>query len=369
MGTMSVDYYGVLGLSPDAEPDEIKRAFRRLARELHPDATGNDPEAAERYKQVSEAYAVLSDPAKRQRYDVARAGGWGGGSPFASTIEDIFESFFGGASRGPRQRSRAQPGSAVEIVVELTFPEAVFGGERTVAFERLDPCDTCAGEGTAPGTFPERCSACEGSGQVQQVRRTVLGSLVTALPCTRCDQTGWVTPDPCRACGGSGRMPGEASVTVDLPPGISDGDRMRIRGEGDAGQAAGGRGDLYLHFVVAADDRFDRAGEDLLTWAEIPLTVAALGGEVVIESLDSTERIRVRAGTQSGELFRIRGRGCVRRDGGRGDLLVRARVMTPTDLGSEEQDLLRRLAALRGEEPSADGGLFGRLRRAFGMDE
>lgn len=365
---MAVDYYAILGVSPEASDEEIKRAFRKLARELHPDATGNDPQAAERYKQVSEAYAVLSDPRKRREYDAARAG-VGTWSPFGTTIEDIFESFFGGGPSGAakRQRTRARRGESVEVELEIDFREAVFGGERTLRFQRFEPCGACEGSGCAPGTYAERCERCDGTGQVQQMRRTMLGSLVTAYPCVVCGESGWVVPDPCPSCEGSGRSLEEVEVEIEIPPGVESGDRLRVRGSGESGSAGGGRGDLYVRFVVRPDERFTRSGDDLVTWAEVPVSVAALGGAVGFESLDGPERVEIPRGTQSGETFRIGRRGAVRRDGRRGDLLVRVHVVTPTDLDPEQEELLRRLAEVRGEELSEEG-IVSRLRRALGME-
>ncbi|MEX2394758.1 MAG: molecular chaperone DnaJ [Actinomycetota bacterium] len=352
------DYYEALGVSAEASADEIKAAFRALAREHHPDATGGDAESEQRYKEISEAYAVLSDPAKRQQYDNARMGigSWSSpwGSPFASTIEDIFETFFGGGGGGgarTRQRSRSQPGQSIEMLVDLTLEEVVFGAKRTLSFERLEACEHCHGQGAEPGTEPQRCERCQGMGQVQETRRTVLGSLVTAYPCRACQATGWVVSDPCKECRGDGRVPDEVSLDVEIPAGLDDGDRMRLDAEGEAGTAGGRRGDLYLRFRVIGDERFERLGDDLQTWAEIPMTIAALGGEVVIPTLDGNHTLEVHAGTQSIEVFRLKGLGVARRNGrGRGELLVRAHVVTPTKISKKEKELLRELAKARGED-------------------
>lgn len=367
---MAADYYEILGVSPEAPAEEIKRAFRRLAREHHPDATGGDRDAERRYKEVSEAYSVLSDPQRRREYDAARMGMGGFSSPFGTTIEDLFGTFFGGRPRGGgRQQGRARRGEPVEVVLELDFRETVFGTRRTVRFDRMEPCGTCDATGCAPGTKPRRCGQCDGTGQVQQVRRSMLGSLVTAYPCAACGETGWVVTDPCPDCGGSGRSGREMEVEIEVPPGVETGDRLRIRGEGEAGSAGGGRGDLYVRFIVQPDERFARSGDDLVTWAEIPVTTAALGGEVTFESLDGPERIDVPRETQSADTFRIRARGMVRRTArGRGDLIVRIHVATPTALDAEQEELLRRLADLRDEAAGENGGIMGRLRRALRME-
>lgn len=361
------DYYGALGVDPQASPDDIKQAFRRLARQYHPDANGGDPAAAERYKDISEAYAVLGDPGRRREYDQARLG-FGGFSPFATTIEDIFDTFFGGGGRRRGPRSRARAGESIEIAVELDFRDAIFGVSRSLTLPRHEPCGACGGTGAEPGTHPERCQRCAGTGAVQQVRRSAFGSLVTSYPCAACGESGQVIASPCRRCSGSGRVVEEVELPLEIPPGIEDGDRLRMSGQGESGAGGGPRGDLYVRFVVRPDDRFMRAGDDLVTWAEVPMTAAALGGEIRFESLDGEERLDVPRGSQSGQLFRLRGRGAPRRHGrGRGDLLVRIHVLTPTDLDGEQEKLMRRLAELRDE--GAGRTLFGRLRRALGFEE
>jgi molecular chaperone DnaJ len=370
---VAADYYEVLGVSPEASTEEIRTAFRRLAREHHPDATGGNADSEQRYKEISEAYAVLSSAEKRQQYDAARMGmgGWQSpwGSPFAETIEDIFETFFGGGLGGrgrTRQATRARRGEAIEVELDLTLEEVVFGTTRELRFERYEPCEHCNGQGHEPGTEPERCGDCEGTGQVQRARRTVLGNLVTAHPCRRCSASGWVVSDPCKTCRGAGRVSAEAEVKAEVPAGVDEGDRMRLTGEGEAGATGGGRGDLYVRMHVAPDERFERMGDDLFSWAEIPMTVAALGGKVTIETFDGPEELDIPAGTQPTQVFRIRGKGVPRRTGrGRGDLLVRAQVVTPNKLGRKEKDLLRELADRRGEDPKKES-LSSRLRRQLG---
>lgn len=366
---MAVDHYEVLGVSPEASEAEIKRAFRDLARRYHPDATGGDTEASERYKRISEAYSVLSDPRRRREYDASRAGF--GAAPFGTTIEDIFETFFGGRGAGrAREPTRAARGESIEVDLEVDLREAVFGSERSVTLERHATCQSCEGSGCAPGTYPERCADCQGTGEVQQVRRTALGSLVTAFPCRRCRQTGWTVPSPCQACRGTGRIGAEVELPISVPPGIESDDRLRLRGEGAAGVAGGPEGDLYVRFIVTPDERFARNGDELETWVEIPVTTAALGGGVTFTSLDGEEELSIPAGTQSGSVFRIRGRGAARRDGrGRGNLTVRIHVATPTAMDDRQTELLRQLAELRGEQAGEGGGVLGRLKRALGFDE
>jgi molecular chaperone DnaJ len=369
---MANDYYEVLGVSAEASAEEIKVAFRTLAREHHPDATGGDTDSEHRYKAISEAYAVLSDPRKRQEYDAARmgVGNWNSpwGSPFATTIEDIFETFFGGGgATRTRQRSRAQPGESIEIELVVSLEDVVFGAERPLEFQRYEPCEMCEGQGAEPGTSHERCTTCQGTGQVQQTRRSILGQLVTAYPCRDCAATGWVTPNPCKDCRGAGRTAKDVDLKIEVPPGIDNGDRMRLSGEGEAGSAGGGRGDLYVRFRLDQDERFERMGDELFAWAEIPMTTAALGGSVTVQSLDGDETLDIPAGTQSMAVFRIRDRGVARRAGrGRGDLVVRAHVVTPTKPSKKQKELLRELAIQRGED-AKEGGVASKLRRALGL--
>jgi molecular chaperone DnaJ len=252
------------------------------------------------------------------------------------------------------------------VELDVTLEEVVFGGERTLRFERFEPCGRCSGEGTEPGTHAELCGECSGTGQVQQARRTVLGSLITSHPCRRCRGTGWIVPNPCAECRGSGRVSRDVEVAVAVPPGIDDGDRMRVSGEGESGSAGGGRGDLFVRFRVVPHERFERVGDDLFAWVEIPLTTAALGGTVVVPTLDGPEEVDVPAGTQSGEVFRLRGRGVTKRSGrGRGQLVLRAHVVTPERLGRREKRLLKELAELRGE---GSGRAEARVRRALGRE-
>lgn len=364
------DYYAALGVAPDASPDDIKRAFRKLAREYHPDATGGDPGSEHRYKEISEAYAVLSDPHRRREYDAARLG-IGGFSGFGSAIEDIFDTFFGGGrGRTQQPRGRARRGGSIEVAVELDLRDVVFGTERTLRFERPEPCERCGGEGCEPGSHPVRCADCDGTGQVEHARRTIIGSVVTAYPCGACRATGWRVENPCRDCRGSGRRVAPVEVPIEVPPGVETGDRMHIPGGGEAGEAGGGRGDLYVAFVVQPHERFDRAGDDLVTEATIPMTTAALGGALRFESFDGEEELKVDAGTQPGTVMRIRGHGVPRRNGrGRGDLVVRVQVAIPTELDREQEQLLRSLAELRDEETAEGGGLFRSIRRALGGDD
>ena len=364
------DYYQLLEVARDASADEIKRAYRRLARQLHPD-TNPDPAASDRFKEIAQAYEVLSDPEKRQRYDRfgadgvnAGAGGFGAGG-----INDIFEAFFGGGSpfgsgRGPSGPPR---GADLEVVVELRFEDAVFGVRQPVEVRTAVACTTCEATGAQPGTHPVACLECAGSGQVQRVRQSFLGQMVTTSVCPRCGGLGQVITDPCTDCAGEGRRIEERTYTVDIPAGVDTGSTLRLTGRGAAGQRGGGTGDLYVHVRVRPHERFTRDGLDLRCDLPVSFTQAALGAHVAFPTLDGTEDLVIPRGTPSGREFRLKGRGVPhleRRH--RGDLIVRARVQVPDDLTAEQEDLLRQLAALRDEDVApADEGFLSRIRSAF----
>lgn len=370
---MAADYYAVLGVSRDATPDEIKRAYRRLARQYHPDANPDDPQAEARFKEVALAYETLSDPDRRARYD--RFGAEGPGEPVfgAGGIGDIFEAFFGGASPfggggGGAARPAGPPrGADIEVALELPFEEAVFGAQREVGVRTAVPCEVCEATGAAPGTSPTRCPDCGGTGQVRRVRSSFLGQMVTAGPCPRCGSVGQIVASPCQVCGGDGRLVGERTYRIDVPPGVNNGDTLRLAGRGAVGPRGGALGDLFVRVAVLPHARFERSGFDLVSELRLGIAQAALGTHVRFETLDGTEDLLVPAGTQSGRVFRLRGRGVPHLQGrGRGDLLVRAVVDVPTSLSGDEEAALRRYADARGEEVTpADTGLLSRIRSAF----
>ena len=374
---MAEDYYALLGVSRDATDEDIKRAYRRLARELHPDANPGDAAAEERFKKVAVAYEVLRDPEKRRQYDMfgtvaGPGGGPGAGSPFdfPGDISDLFDAFFGGAGfGGGRRRRQSGPpqGADLEVGLELAFVEAAFGGAHDVTVRTAVGCDACAGTGAEPGTSPSRCPVCDGAGEVRRVRQSILGQMVTASVCDRCHGTGEVIATPCRVCRGEGRTVEDRTYTVDVPAGIDDGQTLRLSGRGAVGPRGGVPGDLYVHIRVRPHDRFLRQGYDLLHELHVPMTQAALGAHFPYETLDGTEELVVPAGTQTGRVFRLRGRGIPHVDGrGRGDLLVQVVVDTPAGLDSRQEALLRELAAERGEEVApAETGLFSRIKSAF----
>jgi molecular chaperone DnaJ len=366
------DYYAALGVSRDASPDEIKRAYRRLARELHPDVNP-DAETQERFKEVTAAYEVLSDPSKRQMYDLGgdplSSAGAGFGASFG--FGDIMDAFFGtSAARGPRPRRRRGQDALIRLDVELG--EAAFGSTRDLQVETAILCPTCTGAGTAPGTSPRTCDVCRGRGEVQQVQRSLLGQVMTARPCPNCSGFGTVIPHPCPECAGDGRIRTRRTLTVKIPAGVDTGTRIQLAGEGEIGPGGGPAGDLFVEIVELPHPMFQRRGDDLHCTVTLPMTAAALGATVTLETLDGAEEIDIRPGTQSGQVVPLRGRGVQHLRGvGRGDLLVHVEVQTPTKLDTEQERLLRQLAELRDEERpngqfTAGGqGLFSRLRDAF----
>lgn len=380
---MDEDFYGLLGVDNSATEDEIKRAYRRLARELHPD-TNSDPAAEEQFKKVVVAYETLRDPERRRRYDMfgpdgVRAGGGGGaggmggfgGDAFAAGLGDLFESFFGGSVFGGGRQQRASgppPGPDVEISMELGFREAVFGGTFDAKVRVPLACDTCGATGARPGTSPETCDVCGGTGQIRQARQTLLGQMVSTSRCGRCGGLRQIIRQPCPDCRGEGRRMVEKTYPVEVPAGVDTGNTLRVVGMGGAGPRGGGRGDLYVHVRVRADDRFERQGNDLVHTLHLPLTQASLGAHLRFETLDGTEDLVIPRGTQAGRVFRLRGRGVPDVNGraGRGDLLVKVAVDTPDRLSKEQEHLLRQFAAERGEEVApADSGLLGKIRSAF----
>jgi molecular chaperone DnaJ len=373
---LNEDLYAVLGVPRSAGADEIKKAYRQLARQLHPDANPGDAQAEARFKEVAVAYEVLSDPEKRQRYDAygidgLRGMGGGGGGPgdVFSGFGDIFEAFFGGGGGFGGGRTQAGPprGTDLEVVAELDFEVAVFGGEHAVSVRTAEACADCDATGAAPGTQPSTCTECGGSGQVRRVRQSILGQMVTAGRCARCGGMGQTIERPCPSCGGEGRRIIEKTYTVDVPAGVDTGATLRLPGRGAAGVRGGGHGDLYVHVQVRRHPRFERQGADLVHQLRIPVTQAALGAHLPFETLDGTEDLVVPRGTQTGRVFRLRGRGVPHLEGrGRGDLLVQVLVETPADLSKDEEALLRQLAEARGDAVAdPDGGLLGKIKSAF----
>ncbi|MQA95870.1 MAG: molecular chaperone DnaJ [Streptosporangiales bacterium] len=376
---MSRDYYAILGVRRDASPEEIKKAYRRLARELHPDVNP-DPETQERFKEVTQAYEVLSDPEKRQLHDLggdpfatagtggAGPGGFAAGFPFS----DIMDAFFGAASASRGPRSRARRGRNATIRVELDLSEAAFGTTRELVVDTAVVCATCSGEGTAPGSHPETCDMCQGRGEVSQVARSWVGQVMTTRACPQCGGYGTVIRTPCPECSGDGRVRTRRKMKVRIPAGVDDGAHIQLAGEGEVGPGGGPAGDLFLEIVQRPHAIFERRGDDLHCTVAIPMTAAALGASLTVETLDGPEEIDLRPGSQSGQVIPLYGRGVQHlNESGRGDLLIHVNVEVPTHLDEEQENMMRELAKLRGEEKPpgkfAPGqqGFFSRLRDAF----
>ncbi len=373
------DYYELLGVPRTASADEIKKAYRQRARELHPDANPNDAASAERFKEVSTAYQVLSDDDQRARYDrYGEAGvrGNGGGQSaedlFGGGLGDIFETFFGGGGQSPfggRSRGPAGPprGQDLEIVADISFEQAVFGDQIDVTLKLPVACTDCGGSGAGAGTQPVTCSDCGGSGQIQRVRQSLLGQMVTASPCNRCGGLGQVITTPCPTCRGEGRVTIDKTYQVDVPAGVDSGSTLRLTGRGAAGPRGGKTGDLYVHLRVAAHDRYVRDDHDLVTVVPISIAQASLGTSIELETLDGTEELVVPAGTQPGREFVLRQRGVPHLRGrGRGDLRARIRVEVPLKLTEREAELLNEFAEGRGESVGVSKeGIFSRIKSAF----
>jgi molecular chaperone DnaJ len=376
---MPTDYYGQLGVANDASDDQLKKAYRRLARELHPDVNP-DPHAQERFKAVTAAYEVLTDPQKRQVVDLGgdplQPGGGGGGGfgaqGFSGGLGDIMDAFFGGGqTRGPR--SRARQGADALIRIECDLAETAFGTSRELTVETAVRCGTCDGAGTAPGSLPSTCQTCKGRGEVQQVQRSFLGQVMAARTCPRCSGTGTVIEHPCGECRGDGRVRARRTLTVKVPAGVEDGMRIRLAGEGEVGPGGGPAGDLFVEVREQEHPFLHRDGDDLHCTVSVPMTAAALGTSLPVETLDGEELIDVHPGTQPEEVFTLRARGVPHLRGtGRGDLHVHLDVTVPTRLDEQQRRLLGELATARDEvrpgvtaKAGAHGGgkLFGKRRR------
>lgn len=374
------DFYELIGVSRSASAEEIKKAYRKRARELHPDANPDNPEAEAQFKELARAYQVLADDQQRARYDQfgeAGVGGAGGGGSaedlFGGGLGDIFETFFGGGGSpfggGGRQRGPAGPprGQDVEVIADIEFAQAVFGDQIDVELKLPVRCGTCEGSGAAENTEPVTCSECQGSGQVQRVRQSLLGQMVTASPCTRCGGLGEVIASPCNTCRGEGRITDDTTYKVDVPGGVDTGSTLRLTRRGAAGPRKGPNGDLYVHLRVQPDERFERDGDDLVTEVPISIAQAALGTSLTLETLDGDEDLVVPHGTQPGREFVLRQRGVPHLQGrGRGDLIARVRVDVPTKLSEGEVELLTKLADGRDERVgNGRDGIFSRIKSAF----
>lgn len=374
------NFYETLGVAQDASQDDIKKAYRKLARKLHPDVAG--PDGAEEFKAVTEAYEVLSNEEKRRMYDLGgtdalRGGAAGAAGGFGGAFDDIFSTFFGGAGsafggRHGQRRSRARNGGDTLVAMDLELEEVVFGGEHTLTFDAMVECSTCHGSMTAPGTEPVTCSHCQGTGQVQQVVNSFFGQVMSTSPCPSCGGYGTQIVTPCGECSGEGRMRAQRSVNVKIPAGVDEGMRIRVPGQGDAGVGGGRQGDVFAEVRVEPDPVFHRDGDHLRATVQVPMTAAALGVDIAIDTFDGERPLRISSGTQSGSEIRLEGLGVGRlHRRGRGDLLVTIQVQTPTKLDDEQRDLIEKLAHIRGEEETIgklvgrSGSLFSRIKKAF----
>ena len=384
---MSKDYYEILGVSKDATQEEIKKAFRQLAKKYHPDANPGDPTAEARFKEINEAYEVLSDETKRANYDAygnpngpfaappppngssggqsagdpfGRVFGDFGGFPFGNLFED-FEEMLGGRRRraevGPRR------GEDLEVEIDITLEEAFSGADKDVRIPRTEQCDRCGGTGAEPGSKVVTCPVCHGTGQVSTSRSSVFGQVIMTTPCTKCGGTGKYIEKPCRQCGGSGQVQKTRVVTVKVPPGADSGLRLRLAGQGNAGSRGGSPGDLYVVVFVKPHSVFQRQGDDLILDKAISFPLAAIGGWTRIPSMEGETELEIPAGTQPGAILRLRGKGMPRlRQKGRGDMLVRVNVRVPTKLTAREREALRELGSLDGESFASGKTLFDRLK-------
>lgn len=391
---MSTDPYEILGVPRDADADAIKKAYRRLARTLHPDVNP-DPQSQERFKDVTRAYEILSDPDKRRHYDMggdAFSGGFASGAGFSFT--DIMDAFFGGggtgAAQGRGRRQRVRRGQDALIHLEVSLAEAAFGATRELKVDTAVLCPACHGEGAAPGSHPVTCQTCHGRGETVQVQRSFLGEIRTTRPCAACRGYGEIISDPCRECSGDGRVRSRRTLTVKIPAGVDDGTRVQLADQGEVGPGGGPAGDLYVELHVTEHEVFARRGRDLLCTISLSMTAAALGASLTLPTLESDLSpaeaaqvglespaqeipLEVRAGIQSGAEIVLPGHGVpALRGGDRGDVVVRVIVETPTRLDEQQEALLRELARLRGEEKPAGQAatphksVFNRLRDAFG---
>jgi molecular chaperone DnaJ len=374
---MRRDPYEVLGVAPDADDGEIKKTFRRLARELHPDVNRHDPEAEEKFKEAAEAYEILSDPDRRSTYD--RFGfegldsrGYSSQAHGFGSFADIFDAFFGGdpfgAAFGRGGGGRIQGGD-IAVEVEIPLAEAATGVTVDVTYELVDTCERCRGNGAEPGTPIETCPTCGGAGRVRAVTRTAFGQLVREQACDTCGGDGRIPSEPCSECGGRGRRAVRKTLQVDVPAGIADDQRIRLSGRGHAGERGGPPGDLYVVVRVAEDERFLRDGSNLVTVVDVPAPAAALGTTVTVPTLDGEEEIKVKPGTQPGTVVTLRERGMPTIGRGRrGDQQVVLNVVVPRNLTPRQSELLEELrASLTDEnlEEQVEESLLSKVKRAL----
>lgn len=374
---MAGDYYDILGVSRNADKEEIKRAYRRLARKFHPDVN-KDPGAEERFKEINRAYEVLSDPEVKGRYD--RFGEAGVGSAASAGYQDfgdmggfadIFESFFSGFSTnmGQQTRRRSGPmrGDDLRLDLKLDFREAVFGGEKEIRISHLETCTVCKGNGAKPGTQPRVCPTCNGNGQVRRATRTPFGSFTQVSVCPTCNGNGQVIEDKCESCNGSGQKQEAKKLKITIPAGVDNGTRLRVSGEGDAGQRSGPPGDLYVYLFVNDDPKFERDGINILSEVKISYLQAILGDRIEVETVDGPVEVTINPGTQPNTVLTLEHRGVPRlgNSASRGDHLLTIQIDIPTKVNAEERELLDKLVKIRGDRLSKSGGIEGFLGGLF----
>lgn len=360
-----MDPYDVLGVPRDASQDEIKSAYRRLARRYHPDVNPNDPEAEEKFKEIGEANSILSDPDRRARYDQYGTTDEQMSDPFGGGgIGDIFDLFFGAGMGQSRGRSNVRQGEDLRAEVELTLKEVIVGAHRDLDLQRMGQCDRCGGNGAEPPSTPERCPTCQGQGVVGQVRQTIIGSVRTTTTCGTCMGQGVVIKQPCTKCKGRGLVGEHARVSISIPPGVEHGATMHVPGQGNDGVGGARPGDLYVYLEVKDDRRFQRQGQTLFTTVDLTFAQAALGDSITIQGVDDDVELTVPAGVQPGERVSVRGAGLPPLHGGRrGDLIVGLNVVIPKKLNEAQASLIKELAEVSGETvPKGEpGGLLGGL--------
>jgi molecular chaperone DnaJ len=366
------DPYEVLGVARDASEQDVKKSFRRLARELHPDVNAHDPQAEEKFKEAAEAYEILSDPERRATYDRyghegLRSGGYAPNFDAFGSIGDLFNAFFGGASAFGGPAGGPAQGGDVAVALEVNLRQAAHGTSEEVSYEAVERCERCRGNGAEPGTPIETCTRCGGAGQLQAVARTPFGQMVRTVVCDACHGDGRVPKQPCGECRGRGRRAGRRTVTVQVPAGIADGQRIRLGGQGHAGEASAPAGDLYVLVRVRPDERWVRDGDDLVTALDVSAPLAAVGATLDVPTLDGTASVRVVPGTQPGEVLTVRGQGMPNLRGGRrGNLRVVVNVVVPRRLSHEQREMMERLHdTLTEENLRTEESVLGKLRRVL----
>ncbi len=374
------DYYDVLGVGKDAGEQDIKRAYRKLAMKYHPDRNPDDKKAEEKFKEINEAYEILSSPEKKRMYDqFGHAGvnanggggfeGFGGFGDFGDMFGDIFDMFGGGFSSSARRRRGPQKGADIQYEVTITFEEAAFGVEKEVQFYRNDTCDTCDGTGAKPGTSTSVCGKCNGTGEMQTVTRTALGQMVRTSVCNQCGGEGKIIETPCNKCSGRGRIRKQRKLKVKIPAGVDTGSVISLRGEGEAGTKGGPRGDLYVVIDVLPHEIFERDGYDIICEMPITFVQATLGDELEVPTLEGKVKYKMPEGTQSGTVFRLRSKGIANPRGyGKGDQYVRVVIEVPTKLSQNQKDILKKFAAESGEEVHQQRKtFFNKVKDVFGV--